>query len=151
MYEDLSKEIERVLAMAGGIENAVRTREADLSRLVGELAALDGRTCTGREWWRDKDHPTRVAKLYALHSIDQTCPLHGTPSPGERLRVYVGSDPDRIAEARAAMEREARRQGLEVELAATRRGLQNCGHALWRFYDYLDYKVGDDGQPERRG
>ncbi|HUX31974.1 MAG TPA: hypothetical protein VMV78_15320, partial [Thiobacillus sp.] len=105
--------LERVLRMAGGAADAIRRRVADLERLERDLAALDGHTCTGVEYLRREDG--KPDRLYMNHSIDQACPMHGKPSPGGRLRSYVGSDQARIEEARAALEREKTRHDLEHE------------------------------------
>ena len=146
----MSIDIERLAIMAAGCDAALRARFDSLDVLQDELDALDGTTCTGREWWRDKDHATKTPKLYILHSIDKACPLHGDPSPGGRLRCYVGSDPAKIDEARAAMAREQKRRDLERELSRLRGGLASCGYHLRAFYDLLGYVVGADGQPTRR-
>jgi len=143
-------DIDRLATMAGGCEAALRARFDALDGLQAELDALDGQTCTGREWWRDANHPTKTPKLYILHSIDQACPLHGEPSPGGRLRCYVGSDPAKIDEARAAMEREQKRRDLEHELSRLRGGLSSCGYHLQTFYGLLGYVVGADGQPTQK-
>ena len=142
-------EYDRLVNMAGGCVEVVRERFGDLSRLGAELEALDGATCNGREYWRDLDHVTRQAKLYILHSIDQACPLHGDPPPGERLRVYVGSDPGKVEEAREAIARDEYRRELQAELEQARRGLATCTYYLHSFYGRLGYTVGDDGRPLR--
>lgn len=146
-------DVDRLLNLASGCEEAIRRRLDDLDHLSAELEALDGQTCTGREWWRDKGHPTKAAKLYILHSISQACPVHGTPATGERLRVYIGCDRRKIVAARAAMDREGKRRDLEIRLEALRRGLSSCDYRLRTFYRLLNYQVGDDGQtePRRRG
>ena len=137
--------LERVLRMAGGAADAIRQRVADLERIEGDLAALDGHTCTGVEYWRREDG--KPDRLYMNHSVDQACPMHGKPSPGGRLRSYVGSDQARIEEARAALERERTRHDLESEAQAARHGLAACGYHLRAFYGTLGVRVGDDGKP----
>ena len=134
-------DIEHLLRLAAGCEAAIRERYDDLTTLRAELDALDGRTCVGREWWRDSGHPTKVAKLYILHSIDQACPIHGKPEPGGRLRVYVGSDRGRVVEARAAMGRETRRRELAASARDVEQGLSSCGHYLRRLYRELGYAL----------
>jgi len=145
----MSIDIDRLARMASGCEPALRARFDALDGLQAELDALDGRTCTGREWWRDKNHATKTPKLYILHSIDQVCPLHGEPEAGGRLRCYVGSDSGKIAEARAAMAREQRRRDLERELSRLRGGLASCGRYLQSLYGILGYTVDGDGRPIR--
>jgi len=76
--------------------------------------------------------------------------MHGTPPPGDRLRVYVGSDHNKIAAARAAMTREAERCELEAQMAKTGHSLSSCGYHLRSFYGLLGYRVGEDGRPEPR-
>lgn len=144
-------DIARIITMAAGCEQALQDSVEEIERLRGELAALDGRTCTGREYWRDKDDAGKAPKLYILHSIDQACPMHGTPEEGKRLRVYVGTDRDRIRDAKAAMEREDVRKRLAFELSQVEGGLRSCGYYLQQFYGQLGCRVEDDGQPVRRG
>ncbi len=43
--------------------------------------------------------------FYANHSIDQSCPLHGTPRPGSRLRIYIGKKLPKVTAARRAITR----------------------------------------------
>jgi len=143
-------DIDRLMNLAAGCEEAIRQRVDDLMRVQEELQGLDGRTCTGREYWRDKDHPTKTAKLYVLHSIDQACPLHGEPEPEDRLRVYVGSKFARIREARRAMELEDERRRLEAQRGEIQRGLASCSYHLQSFYSLLGYTVGEDGRLEPR-
>ena len=40
--------------------------------------------CTGTAHWRQET-------LYANHGIGQTCPMHGDPGQGKRLRIYVSN------------------------------------------------------------
>jgi hypothetical protein len=142
--------LDRLVNMAASCEEVVGQRFGELSKLGVELDALDGRTCNGWEYWRDKNHPTRAPKLYVLHAVSQACPLHGEPEPGGRLLVYVGSDPEDVARARAAMEWEIRRRRLRRRLAKIRRGLASCDYYLQGFYDQLDYGVQSDGRPKSR-
>lgn len=141
---------ERLITMVSGIEQAIKARQSEVYNIELELMELDGNTCVGREWWRDKDHPTREAKMYVNHSIDQACPLHGEPEPGGRLRIYVGSEMANIADAREAMDQEVHRQELQRRLNRLKNGLRNCGWSLSRFYDQLGYDVDADGQAQSR-
>jgi len=145
------REVARVAKMAAGCEAALLDSLAEVERLSGELVALDGRTCTGREYWRDKDIAGKEAKLYVNHSIDQVCPLHGTPEPGKRIRQYVGTDLSAIREAKEAIEREGTRRRLESELAKITRGLRRCEYQLQEFYGLLGFEVQEDGTAVRRG
>jgi len=130
-------DVDRLVRLAAGAGDALRARADELACLRADLAALDGQTCTGVEYVRrEAGKPDR---LYMNHGTDQACPLHGKPEPGGRLRSYVGSDPDRIAEARAAMALEKRRADLEREVGTAERGLAACGNALRHFYGLLGY------------
>ena len=139
---------DRLLNLAAACVEAIRRRLHDLTHLQEELEALRGNTCMGREYWRAKHHPTRMAKLYILHSIDQVCPIHGTPQLGTRLRVYIGSDPYKIAEAREYIRRLQKWWNLERQIEALQRSLSSCEDLLRSFYDALDYTVGNSGHPE---
>jgi len=152
MYDRGKVDVGTLAKLAAGCTDALQERLDAHQELTGKLAALDGATCTGNEWWRDKAHPTKTPKLYILHSVNAACPLHGEPSPGGRLRVYVGSDPAKIEAAREAIAREETRQEWERELAGIQRGLSSCAYYLRSFYGELGYTigdVGDGGQPRR--
>ena len=129
--------IEQLIQLASGCKDVIRLRLNSLRRLQIELDALDGRTCTGREYWRDKDHPSKAAKLYINHLVDQTCPLHGSPAPGERLRIYIGANPGRITAALTAIERETKRREMAHRLHAIEQGLLSALYSLQRVYDAL--------------
>ena len=137
--------VDRLLDMAAMCETAIQDRVNELASLEAGLKELDGQTCTGREWWRDRGHPTRESKMYVLHSVNAACPVHGKPEPGKRLRVYVGNNRERIKEARAAIAREAQRQEMETQAQQIRQGLASCGYYLRQFYGQLGYKAGDTG------
>jgi len=128
----MNVDVDRLRKWAAGAGDALEARVDELARLRVDLAALDGQTCTGREFWQGK-------RLYANHSINQACPLHGRPEPGARLRCYVGSDPDRIERARAAMALEQNRVSLEREVRTAEHGLAAVGNALRHYYGLLGY------------
>lgn len=142
---------EKLLALATNCADTIQQRLAEVQQLELEMKNLNGNTCTGREYWRDKDHEKKPPKLYILHSIDQACPLHGKPESGERLRTYIGSDPVNITEAMTAMDNEHVREKLQNKLGQIESRLSSSYHTLRRFYDNLDYDVADDGtiQPRR--
>lgn len=137
-----------LLTMAAGCEEAIRQRLDDLARLEAKLKGISGQICTGREYWRDEDQPTKTPKMCIVHSVDEPCPMHGEPKPGKRLRVYVGAKADKIIEAKAALERAEQYLGLEARIKAIRLGLHSSQHHLGRFYASLGYDVGEDGQLE---
>jgi len=80
--------------------------------------SLAGRTCTGTVHWRDSNGSGKTPKMYAIHGVDQPCPIHGEPEPGGRLRVYVGTDKARQQETLEAMEREQDLQDTLTRLKA---------------------------------
>jgi hypothetical protein len=140
--------IDRLLDLAAMCETAIQDCANELTWLQAGLKDLDSQTCTGREWWRDRGHPTREEKLYILHSVGAACPVHGKPEPGGRLRVYVGNDFERIKEARQAIAREVQRQEMEARAQQIRHGLASCGYHFRAIFGLLGYKVGDtSGQP----
>jgi len=91
------------------IEQSAKTYHA-LQPALGKRAALATELaeietagwCNASEYWRETD------KLILIHPT----PRDG----GKRVREYIGSDPARIAEARARLARYARRQQLAGEL-----------------------------------
>lgn len=130
--------------LANQLGTAFLNRIADLERWRQGLAALEPYSCTGKEYWRDRDHPTRSPKLYIIHGIDETCPVHGTPPPGGRLRVYIGSDPAKISEARQFTRNQQRRQELQQRIKKVEYGLAHAGYYLRQMYDALGYRVPED-------
>ena len=64
-----------------------------ISRISAEIVRLtnDG-LCSGVRYYRNNGQVNGVKLLYANHGIDQVCPTHGKPDPGQRLRIYVGKD-----------------------------------------------------------
>jgi len=143
VYEDL-------LEMAAGCVETIQAHVEKLAELEEELAGLEGRTCTGWEWWRDVDVPGKAPKLYILHSIDGGCPTHGQPEPEKRLRVYVGIDGERIRAAREGIAREEERRRLEARARRIRSGLVEGESYLRKFYlelprSHSDYVQARDG------
>lgn len=137
-----------VLNLIKFLPQALTYRVADRSNLQRQLAELDGRTCTGHTHWRDKDKPGKTAKLYVLHSTNQTCPVHGKPKPDGRLRWYVGNKPDKISEALAAIEREVLRLDLNRKLGDIEGKIGYVMYRLQGLYRHLDYLPPD--QREQR-
>ena len=102
--------------LARSLPDALNHREGEHFNLLLDLAALEGITCTGVPHWRDKGKPDATPKLYINHSIDQTCPIHGQPKQGKRLRVYIGTCPTNQRLAHEAIEREQERKTLEKQV-----------------------------------
>ncbi len=127
---------EELLDVAAECKDALRAQIGNLAKLEVLLDGL-GQTCTGWEWWRDRDVAGKMPKLYIMHSVSQSCPLCGKPKKGKRLRVYIGSNGRRIREAQEAIAREEERQRLETrarriraELAEAKRSLRTICRSM---------------------
>lgn len=107
-----------LITVAARLAEAVPETLGYATRLGEAAARLAAHACTGAPYWRDKDAPGRRPKLYVIHGLNQACPLHGTPAPGDRIRTYVGCAPEKQRAAGAAMADEARRQALRALLTA---------------------------------
>jgi len=90
---------------------AVATAVQELDGIERELLALEDKTCNGTVYWRASSDGS-APMMYANHKHDQTCPLHGTPAPGRRLRTYIGKKPYRQDKATTAMELHRQRTRL---------------------------------------
>lgn len=121
----------------------------DISTLNQQLDELEGKTCTGTEYWRDQDHPTKAPKLYIIHSTGESCPLHGEPNGKKRIRSYIGTDAKAIAEAREAIRQESRRRKLESRRDTLRSNMINAQYYLDKFIQTLGYRL-DGNRIERR-
>lgn len=106
---------EDLRAAALDLVAAVDAALAEVAMLKRRLEHLAGRNCTGSELWRDTDSSS--PKLYVTHSTNATCPIHGTPAPGKRLRTYIGTKPREQKRAQAAMHAEELRRAYEQRLA----------------------------------
>ncbi|MCP4536450.1 MAG: hypothetical protein GY832_04825 [Chloroflexi bacterium] len=141
-------DFDQLLTIAASCEETIRRRLNDIARLEAKLKDTDSQVCTGQEYWRDKDKPTKTPKMCIIHSVNEPCPMHGEPKPGKRLHVYVGTKADKIIEAKAALERAEQHPRLEARIEAIRLGLHASEHHLRRFYASLGYDVGENGQLE---
>ena len=106
---------------------------ADLYIRIGDLEAAG--TCTGSVHWRDLDRPDRQPKLYAIHSVDNSCPMHGRPERGKRLRVYVGTDPEKQDHVLDGIERQKQKAHLESQIRQIEVRLRRVERAIddaWR-------------------
>ncbi len=134
--------LRRLTQLADG---PVSLRLAELDRITERLTQLAGVTCIGHVWWRDKD--TDKPKLYANLGVNQACPSHGIPPKGKRLRIYIGTDPDKQELVRAQMRDEKTR----VELAKRHKGivqsLHRSAYHISKFYAALGYSVPRQDQP----
>ena len=91
---------------------AIATAQQELEGVSNEILSLEGTTCTGTIHWRPSGDGS-AAMMYANHKHDQTCPLHGAPKEGSRLRVYIGKKPQRQQDTEKAMELHAVLQTLQ--------------------------------------
>ncbi len=108
---------EDLRAAALDLVAAVDAALAEVAMLEGRLECLAGRNCTGFELWRNTDSTSSSPILYVSHSTNATCPIHGTPAPGKRLRTYIGTKPREQKRAQAAMHAEELRRAYEQRLA----------------------------------
>lgn len=96
--------------------DSIASARARIKEIEQEIITIGDDYCTGTAYWRDADDPNKAPKLYAMHGIDQPCPIHGTPEPGQRIRAYVGTKEENQREVLEAMERYARREHLQEKL-----------------------------------
>lgn len=137
-----------VLHLIESLPPALAHHTVYLEDLHQALEALGSRTCTGHEHWRDKDTPGKTPKLYILHGTDQTCPLHGQPGCGGRLRIYVGNKPDKIADALAAIEREEQRLALHRKLHRLDGNIDYLIFQLKGLYRHLHHQPPERGEQQ---
>lgn len=101
-----------VLTLAELLPGAVRETLDFVDRLDQAATRLEGHTCTGAPYWRDKDRPGKAPKLYVIHRTDRFCPLHGKPAARQRLRTYIGCAAPKQAHILEAIAAESRRRYL---------------------------------------
>jgi len=143
-HQDHLRWLRRLATLA---ENPIYTRLHELDRITKELDLL-GTTCTGRVHWRDQDKPGKMPKMYILHSIGQSCPIHGTPLTfGDRLRTYIGVNVTKQNQARAAISREQTRRVLVQRQTDTQNALLRSGYHITQYYKTLGYTVPHQDQP----
>ena len=104
-----------VQAAVTHLKNRISDLYALEPRIEDAFAALQAAEakprCSGRPHWRGDI-------LYANHSINASCPTHGVPGTGERLRVYIGKKEYKITRTLAAMENHAAEQAAAAAYAA---------------------------------
>jgi hypothetical protein len=132
--------------LAGQLRETMQNRLLQMEGLQQELDALEGRTCTGKEHWRDENTPGRSAKLYIIHSVDEACPIHGEPKPGKRVRTYIGCKKEAIEDAKAAIERERRRKALNRELYNAQDTFRSAAYSLQRIFYGIGYSTPPTGE-----
>jgi len=116
-------------------------RRAELNALTNQLHELAETHCTGAEHWRDANTNNRKPKLYIIHRTDATCPVHGEPEPGKRIRTYIGSNPDNIRDAQAAIERGRQYLSIRLQLKRKHQATQHANHALRRIFWALELEL----------
>lgn len=105
---DLARACEQIAAQLRALDAHREQCEGDLTKLA-ELG-----TIRASEHWRDGKY------LYLIHPTD---------SCGQRKREYIGADPDKVANARAAMAR----QRAADELRATLKKIQEKTATAWQY------------------
>jgi hypothetical protein len=127
---------ETLLITADEIPDVVRNalNRLDHLRAVIETTKSKG-TCTGTVYWR-RDGTT--PKMYANHGTNEACPIHGTPAPGKRLRVYVGTDQLRQIKVKEAMKRQEHLLDKQQQRTALERRLKNLTWKLRRILNLLE-------------
>ncbi|NMG32605.1 hypothetical protein [Aromatoleum evansii] len=108
---DLARACEEIAAQLRALDDHREQCERDLTKLA-ELG-----TIRASEHWRDGKY------LYLIHPTD---------SCGQRKREYIGADPDKVANARAAMARERAADELRVTLKT----IQEKTAAAWQYIGY---------------
>lgn len=105
------------------LATALRALDAFRAECKADLAKLNELgTVRASEHWRDGKY------LYLIHPTD---------SCGQRKREYVGADPDKIANARAALAR----QRAADELAATLKTITEKTAEAWRWIGYAKHTI----------
>ncbi|MBA7680363.1 hypothetical protein ES703_88678 [subsurface metagenome] len=138
-----SDKLNYALRLIKDLPNVLLQHLAELGDIRQRLEELEGRTCTGNTHWRDKNASGKTAKLYVLHRIDEPCPIHGQPKPGQRLRVYIGNKPNKIADALAAIERDNERIHLQQKLNHHEETIERILYRLKNVYYALGHALPD--------
>lgn len=112
------------------------------------LLKLANDHCTGTEHWRDANADHRKPKLYVIHPLNATCPIHGDPEPGKRIRTYVGSDPTKIKAAQEAIARHRHYKNAFGELQRLHQSLRRTHYDIKNAWINLGLKAPnlDDAQ-----
>ena len=115
------------------IRQTLEKQNYAIHELQSQIADLDqAGTCTGVVHWRDKNGNR---KMYANHSVGESCPIHGEPKAGKRLRTYVGADPVKQDQVLAAIKRHAQTATLDQQIRTIRNQKSRIESAItcaWR-------------------
>lgn len=134
----IDQQIDQIAELAAQLPDAIRERFAALETLEKEIEILERTSCTGVEYWRDRNN---APKLYINHGVDQACPVHGLPDPGKRIRAYVGVDPDKQAAALAAIENCARLEQARKQQYQLTITLNTLDRRIKNLYDSIGYLI----------
>jgi len=139
----------RLISLADRMPGVIRDTLTFVDRLDRAATHLEGHTCTGTPYWRDKDKPHKQPKLYVIHPTGVFCPLHGMPQPEKRIRTYIGVDAYKQAGALAAIADEERRSRLVTRRDDLSRKLAEAEAALLHLLSELGYDP-ETGKPKSR-
>jgi hypothetical protein len=129
------------------LPSAILERTQTLNELRERLSWLNEKSCTGTEYWRNRNHPTREPKLYINHGIDQPCPVHGVPDPGTRIRTYIGSDEENITQARQWLGNELERQCIQDQVSQLEYAFERLEWRLGELFRVIGYTSGNGDLP----
>ena len=140
-------EITILTKLAAHTQQPLTTALDALTEIQTQINQLAGHTCTGTIWWRDPN--SEQPKMYIIHRKDECCPTHGMPDRGKRLRIYIGTDPDRQAEAHAILDAKARLVKLRSRKQGLDRALSVALRYLPDYYNALRYAAPDRWSPDQ--
>jgi len=138
---------QHLATIAAILPQAITNRLATLQDLRAQLEALNSISCTGTVYWRDTSNG-QTQKLYVNHGKDQSCPIHGQPKPGGRLRCYVGTNEEKQQQAMDAIETEKERKLVQRQVHALESTFNTLNSKTRDLFLILGYTYPDDGSPE---
>ena len=121
--EDAVNTINKLLADVKAQTYAIADSLRDTADELADLPPI----CTGHPYWRDNKSSQL---LYANHGVNRSCPIHGTPDPGKRLRSYIGANRDTQAAALADIDRAATLHDLQEQIRQHTLALQAAHREL---------------------
>lgn len=122
---------------ASQLPQALEKAHQECVMLSNTLLKLADNHCTGSEHWRDANTDHRQPKLYIIHPLNGSCPIHGSPEPGKRIRTYVGADPAKIEEAQQAIDRNRHYNNAFRELQELHRRIHRAHADIQEAWDDL--------------
>lgn len=112
-----------------------------LDELEAQLAGLQNISCTGKVSWRDSNNSGKAPKLYVIHGMNVSCPLHGMPDKGTRIRSYVGSNADKITAAKRAIQFNDTRLAAQREYDSLHQRAASARHRIIYIYHTLGLRA----------